>query len=60
MIDRPSIEAVTARIAPYVRHTPVIAVGGEDFGLGSFRLTLKLEFLQHWVLSRRGAPSQTF
>ena len=47
MIDRPSIQAVAARIAPYVRHTPVMAVGGEDFGLGSFRLTLKLEFLQH-------------
>lgn len=47
MIDRPSIQEVAARIAPYVRHTPVIAVGGEDFGLGSFRLTLKLEFLQH-------------
>jgi threonine dehydratase len=47
MIDRAGIERTAARIAPYVRRTPVIEVSGDDFGLGSFRLTFKLEFLQH-------------
>ena len=37
----------------------MIEVAGEDFGLGSFRLTLKLEFLSTPVRSKRGARSRT-
>jgi threonine dehydratase len=46
-IDRARIEATHALIKPYVRVTPVVDVGGEDFGLPPFSLTLKLEQLQH-------------
>ena len=34
-------------IQPYIRRTPVLTVSGGDFGLPSFPLTFKLEFLQH-------------
>ncbi|MGI8518651.1 MAG: threonine/serine dehydratase [Acidimicrobiia bacterium] len=44
-ITRESIEGTAARIAPYIRHTPVIAVDSSDFGL-TCRLILKLEMLQ--------------
>jgi len=46
-IDKKRIEAVGAVIAPYVRVTPTLALGGADFGLPPFPLTLKLELLQH-------------
>ena len=46
-IDRTGIESTHAVIKPYVRVTPVVEVGGEDFGLPPFSLTLKLEQLQH-------------
>ena len=42
-----AIRATYARIAPYVRRTPVVTVDGADFGLPSVRLVLKLELLQH-------------
>jgi len=46
--DRASIAAVGKRIQGYVRRTPVIEVGGADFGLDpSVKLTFKLELLQH-------------
>jgi threonine dehydratase len=42
MIDRKAITAAAQRIAPYIRHTPVL------FGeLSGFAVTLKLELLQH-------------
>jgi len=44
-ITRESIEESAARIAPYIRRTPVIAVDSSDFGL-TCRLILKLEMLQ--------------
>ena len=45
---RPSdISRVHEVIAPYIRRTPVLHAHGGDAGLGSFRLTLKLEFMQH-------------
>src|SRR4029453_4713625 len=34
-------------IRPFIRRTPVIAVGGAEFGLPGHTLTLKLELLQH-------------
>ena len=34
-------------IAPHIRRTPVIALNGAEFGMASFPLTLKLEFMQH-------------
>jgi threonine dehydratase len=45
-VTRDDIEAAAARIAPYVRETPVIALEDGAFGL-SARLALKLEFMQH-------------
>src|SRR5579862_7630077 len=40
------IDAAAARIAPYVRHTPIMRLAGADLGLGH-SVTLKLELLQH-------------
>ncbi|WKA29717.1 threonine/serine dehydratase [Bradyrhizobium roseum] len=34
-------------IRPHIRRTPVIEIDGEEFGLPSMPLTLKLELLQH-------------
>lgn len=34
-------------VRPYVRRTPVLRVAGDDFGLGDFPLTFKLESVQH-------------
>ena len=44
--DRTAIEAAAARIAPHVRHTPVIRLSAGDLGL-AFPVALKLELLQH-------------
>jgi len=46
MTDRTSVHAAASRIAPYVRHTPLIELDGEAFGLTN-AVTLKLELLQH-------------
>jgi threonine dehydratase len=46
-LDRDGIAATAARIAPYVRVTPVAELDAADFGLPAFPLTLKLEQLQH-------------
>lgn len=46
MTSRTDIAAAAARIAPHVRHTPLLRVAGTDLGL-TFPLTLKLELLQH-------------
>jgi threonine dehydratase len=40
------IEAAAARIAPHVRHTPIMHVAGESLGL-DISVTFKLELLQH-------------
>jgi threonine dehydratase len=34
-------------IRPHIRRTPIVEVNGEEFGLPSMPLTLKLELLQH-------------
>jgi threonine dehydratase len=44
---RSEIARVHETIRPYIRETPVLAARGSDIGLAPFRLTLKLEFLQH-------------
>ncbi len=44
MTDRSAIAAAARRIAPYVRHTPVLRLGDAAFGVP---VTLKLELLQH-------------
>jgi len=41
------MEAAARRIAPYIRHTPILRVAGEDFGLAGVHLVFKLEMLQH-------------
>lgn len=50
MTSRAAIAAAARRIAPVIRHTPVLRLGGDAFGLPSLpraHLTLKLEVLQH-------------
>jgi threonine dehydratase len=42
---RPEIEAAAARIAPFIRRTPLMRMGGADLGL-AVPLILKLELLQ--------------
>lgn len=46
-LSRPAIEATALRIAPHVRHTPLLHVNGADFGLPGVQLVFKLEYLQH-------------
>jgi threonine dehydratase len=46
MVSRPDIVAAARRIAPHIRHTPVLRDAGTAFGL-AFPVTLKLELLQH-------------
>ena len=46
-ISREDVAATYRLITPYIRVTPVLGVGGADFGLSPFPLTLKLEQLQH-------------
>ncbi len=58
-LDRDSIRAAAARIAPHVRRTPIIEVDGADFGLPEVRLVFKLEYLQHaGSFKARGAFNQ--
>jgi threonine dehydratase len=47
IVNRDLIAANAHRLRPYVRRTPVVEVSGEDFSLGSARLSFKLELLQH-------------
>lgn len=45
---RAQIERAASRVGPHVRETPVIGLRGRELGIeGDFRLTLKLESLQH-------------
>lgn len=46
MIDRRTIEAAAGRIAPHIRHTPVLRLTPGEFGLAC-PVVLKLELLQH-------------
>jgi threonine dehydratase len=46
-LGQADIARVHGVIAPYIRHTPVLCANGRDVALGSFPLTLKLEFTQH-------------
>ncbi len=46
-IDRDGIIGAHARIRPHIRRTPIIDVDAGDWGLSAFRVTLKLEQLQH-------------
>jgi threonine dehydratase len=46
-MTRDQISANEKLIRPYIRRTPVVAVGGAEFGLAPVPLTLKLEQLQH-------------
>ena len=44
--SRADIELTAARIAPYIRKTPVLTVRGEDFGIDPRDIHLKLELFQ--------------
>jgi threonine dehydratase len=46
-IDRGAIAAAYEVIRPYLRLTPTLEASGADFGLPPWRLTCKLEQLQH-------------
>jgi threonine dehydratase len=46
-IDRYGIEKAYDTIRPYIRRTPIVEIAAADFGLGDFRIVLKLELLQH-------------
>jgi threonine dehydratase len=46
-INRDRIAATYQRIREYIRETPVIEADGADFGLGSYRLSFKMESFQH-------------
>jgi threonine dehydratase len=46
-ISREDIATTEQLIRPRVRRTPVIEADGADFGLGTQRLSFKLELLQH-------------
>ena len=46
MVSRAEIAAATTRIAPYIRHTPVLRLAGVELGT-QCPVTLKLELLQH-------------
>jgi len=46
MVSRTDIAAAASRIAPHVRHTPVLRLDGAEFGVRC-AVTLKLELLQH-------------
>jgi threonine dehydratase len=46
-IDRDTIAATERLIRPYIRHTPVLRVEADGFGLAGEPLVFKLEFLQH-------------
>lgn len=46
-LGQSDIARVREVITPYIRHTPVLRANGGEVGLGTFPLTLKLEFTQH-------------
>lgn len=46
MLTRSDIAAAASRIAPHIRHTPVMRDSGATLGLG-YPVVLKLELLQH-------------
>jgi threonine dehydratase len=46
-VTREAIQAMEARIRPYIRRTPVVGLEAADFSLPEGKLTLKLELLQH-------------
>ena len=46
-LAREDISKVYGLIQPHIRRTPVMAVGGEEFGLDGVSLELKLELFQH-------------
>jgi threonine dehydratase len=46
-INRERIETAERAIRPHLRRTPVVEIGGADFGLDVASITLKLEQLQH-------------
>ena len=46
-LDRTAIDAAHDAIRPHVRVTPTVTIDAADLGLPPFRLTLKLELLQH-------------
>ncbi len=53
---RADILATAARIAPHIRHTPILTVDAADFGLAGAPISFKLEFLQHsGTFKARGA-----
>ena len=46
-VNRERIEACYRLIRPHVRRTPVVALAGDEIGIGGAGVTLKLEQMQH-------------
>lgn len=46
-IDKENIARTYGLIRSQVRRTPILEAGGDEFGLGDFRVIFKLELLQH-------------
>jgi threonine dehydratase len=46
-VDRAGIAATERLIRPFIRHTPILAAAGRDFGAAFGAVRFKLEFLQH-------------
>lgn len=46
-IERENIARTYGLIRSHVRRTPILEAGGDEFGLGDFRVIFKLELLQH-------------
>lgn len=46
-LERVEIEETARLLRPHLRTTPVLGLSGAELGLGAFRLSLKLELMQH-------------
>ncbi len=46
-LSRARIQATERVIRPYIRRTPILEVGGSEFGLDSIKIVFKLELFQH-------------
>jgi threonine dehydratase len=46
-IDKENIARTYGLIRSHARRTPILEAGGDEFGLGGFRVIFKLELLQH-------------
>jgi threonine dehydratase len=46
-VNRDAVREAAARISPYIRRTPILAIEGDDIGVPLGSIVFKLEFMQH-------------